>query len=278
MAFDLLMTYGILNSAPFVAPPGQVEFTTQGTYSWTPPEGVESVSVVAIGGGAGRRTGGSGVEHGGGGGGLGWKNNIPVVPGQNYTIVVASGGADNQNGGTSYFINTSTVAGFGGDYFNRTAAGYTGDGGGNGGLWAYGFYYSGSNNYGPGGSGGAGGYSGNGGNGGGSAFDSGASGGAGQGGGGGGGAGDANGGVSTAGGGVGIYGEGANGPGGSNASKYSPGSGFAGSGGTSQDPSTTPRETKYGGGWGGSGAVRIIWTGDGSVGTRSFPSTNTQNV
>jgi hypothetical protein len=29
----------------------------------------------------------------GGGGGLGWKNNIEVVPGQSYTVVVGAGGA-----------------------------------------------------------------------------------------------------------------------------------------------------------------------------------------
>eukprot|EP00047_Mylnosiga_fluctuans_P024645 m.166012 g.166012 ORF g.166012 m.166012 type:complete len:97 (-) comp9897_c1_seq16:77-367(-) len=34
-----------------------------------------------------------GGGYGGGGGGLGWKNNIPVVPGQSYTVVVGAGGS-----------------------------------------------------------------------------------------------------------------------------------------------------------------------------------------
>lgn len=39
------------------------------------------------GGGAGFYAGG-----GGGGGGLGYRNNIPVTPGTQYTVVVGSGG------------------------------------------------------------------------------------------------------------------------------------------------------------------------------------------
>jgi len=51
------------------------EFTTPGTYSWTAPEGVTSINVVAVGGGA---SGGCSVAqsagttvYAGGGGGLG---------------------------------------------------------------------------------------------------------------------------------------------------------------------------------------------------------------
>jgi hypothetical protein len=54
-------------------------------------------------------------------GGLGWKNNIPVVPGTNYTVFVGIGGtsaAYGSSNGTagqqSYFIDNTTVAGFGG--------------------------------------------------------------------------------------------------------------------------------------------------------------------
>ena len=83
--------------AAIAAPSSQVEFTTPGTYSWTAPAGVTSVCAVCIGGGgAGTRgTSPSDVDQlrrGGGAGGLGWKNDIPVTPGQTYTIVVGAGG------------------------------------------------------------------------------------------------------------------------------------------------------------------------------------------
>ena len=55
-------------------PPGQVEYTTPGTYSWTAPTGVEYVSVVCIGGGgaggAMSQSGGATRMAGGSGGGL----------------------------------------------------------------------------------------------------------------------------------------------------------------------------------------------------------------
>jgi hypothetical protein len=87
----------ILAVAPVPAAAGQAEFTTPGTYSWTAPAGVTSVSVVCIGaGGAGTRGTSPSDENqlrqGGGAGGLGWKNNIPVTPGQSYTVVVGAGG------------------------------------------------------------------------------------------------------------------------------------------------------------------------------------------
>ena len=70
-------------------PSGSQIFDTFGTYSWTAPEGVTSVCVVCVGAGGGY--GGTS----GGGGGLGWKNNIPVVPGQSYTVVVGREGRTN---------------------------------------------------------------------------------------------------------------------------------------------------------------------------------------
>ncbi|NBP16905.1 hypothetical protein EBU95_21410, partial [bacterium] len=63
-----------------------VDYTTwgeqffQSNATWTCPDGVTSVSVACVGSG-----GGSGPNAGaGGGGGLGWKNSIPVTPGQTY--------------------------------------------------------------------------------------------------------------------------------------------------------------------------------------------------
>ena len=212
---------------------GQQLFSTPGTYSWTAPIGITTVSVVAVGGGGGG-TGSGGVAGGGGGGGLGWKNNISVTPGQSYTVVVGAKGTYAANtgvsGGDSYFINTSTVKGGGGSGGSITGGGsggnYTGDGGGNGGTgsngdgWGYG---------GDGGSGGgAGGYSGNGGNGG--------QNGSGGGGGGGGHNGSGTGQRRAGGGGVGLLGEGTSGVAQNNSGNhpqgYYPLGGTGGSGGT----------------------------------------------
>ena len=161
--------------------PGQVEYTTAGTYYWTAPINVTSVCVVAVGGGGSNGLRGTtGYAVGGGGGGLGWKNNIPVTPGQTYLVQVGWGAGDpafsNGNdpqtfiGGSSYFISTSTVlgeGGFGGAYGGTAGGGgsYVGDGGGNGGQGGA-IYIAVHNVYGGPGAGGAGGYSGNGGNGG----------------------------------------------------------------------------------------------------------------
>ena len=261
---------------------GQVEFTTAGTYMWTAPLGVTSVSVVCVGGGAGGGSGGfqgSGIS-GGGGGGLGWKNNITVVPEQTYTVVVGVGGYSTSTGGTlvstpggnggdSYFIDTSTVKGGGGST-SGTGGTYTGDGGGNGG---------GSTQGSSGGAGGgAGGYTGAGGTGGpsNSSNDSSRNGTAGQGGGGGGGATTASGGTPHGdGGGVGILGQGANGI----AGVWTGGlkTGGSGSGGVGITHGGGGAAAYYGfyqsSGAGGVGAVRIIW-GSG----RSFPTTQTNNV
>jgi hypothetical protein len=282
-------------------PAGQIEFTTPGTYSWTAPDDVTSIDVVAIGGGgAGRGVTGTVVFcGGGGGGGLGWKNNITVVPGNSYTVVVGAGragttGVPSANGGNSFFIDTSTVAGLGGASATAGAIGaggtYVGDGGGNGGAGGV----AGGN---PGcGGGGAGGYSGNGGRGGGDAGSTGSAGLAGSGGGAGGGGGATN--VSGldmkggGGGGVGIYGQGSNGTAGSasNANGGGGGGGSSGTNGSTAAGLSAGDGGSYGGGGGGArkgtgssnnltggdgrnGAVRIIWGLN-----RAFPSTNTSDV
>ena len=270
---------------------GQVAYTTTGTYSWTAPAGVTSVSVVAVGGGGGG--GYTWSSGGGGGGGLGWKNNISVTPGQTYTVVVGTGGPPSPNatnaaaaGGTSYFISTATVAGYGGgqggpnstSFGGGYGGGYLGDAGGRGGNAAF----QGSWNI---GGGGAGGYSGNGAdNGGGNLTAYNAPVGSG--------AGAASGYYSStygvpAGGGVGIFGRGADGVGSSSYFGGGGGSGGeAGRGGEASGQSGPSiinggafggggggSGTSYGGGWGGRGAVRIIW-GSG----RSFPVTQTADV
>ena len=291
---------------------GEAEYTTPGTYQWTCPAGVTSVCVVAVGGGGG----GNGsviVKPGdddeyywsGGGGALAYKNNITVIPGQAYEVIVGAAGT-----ASAYLqYNTATVGGdssFGSGQmgqvvkagggkisantttYGQGALGGTviaGDGGGAGGR---GGNYGG--NYGGGvvpGGGGAGGYSGAGGSGGdgpASANSPSPSGAAGSGGGGGGGA--AGGRISSpdtgtnggSGGGVDIYGEGSSG-GGGYSSSYSTLGGSGGSGGGNGIyVGGGTGGGNYGGGGsiqsnGGKGAVRIIW-GSG----RAFPSTNVAKI
>ena len=259
-------------------PAGGQIFSTPGTYTWTAPTGVTSVSVVAIGAGGNGIPNGFNYGWGGGGGGLGWKNNITVVPGTSYTVVV--GGNDS---GDSYFINLSTVAGLGG-VDGGAGGGYVGDGGGNGGA-------GGSRR----GGGGAGGYSGNGGAGGAAPSGNGTTNGS-SGSGGGGAGGSAfdtttgNQAGSRGGGGVGIFGEGSSGIGGGGSQGGSDGGAGSAIYNTGSNPNVSVwggTGGDYGGGGGvgvrgtsaggdisqggiaGTGAVRIIWGPD-----RSFPTTN----
>lgn len=239
-------------SGGFVAPPGQQAYTIAGTYSWTCPAGVTSISVVMVAKGA------SGIDHGGGAGtagdgaALGYKNNIAVSPGTSYTVVVPSASA----GTASIVISGTTYS------VTGRATRLNMDGGGNGGV---GGYAASTDSYYRGG-GGAGGYSGNGGNGAPSTVANPNSIGAGGGAGGG-----ANG---CSGGGVGLLGQGSSATGGTNGAGGNGGSGGAAGG------SSGGNGGNYGGGGshnstsGGNGAVRIIWPGT----TRQFPSTNTGDL
>lgn len=132
---------------------GQVEYTTPGVYNWLCPAGVTSVSVVAVGGGGGGGFGDS-FGAGGAGGNLRYVNNIPVVPGQSYQVIVGEGGAvagagqTSRNGGASSFGGNLVIAqgGQGGGTSRGTAVtsnnvgigsdggsgGINGDGGGGG--------------------------------------------------------------------------------------------------------------------------------------------------
>jgi len=158
------------NSATPAVIQGQDAYTSAGTYSWVAPSGVTSVSVVAVGSGAGglRNCNGAGsCGQGGGGGGLGYKNNYSVNPGCSYTVVVGAAGVTSASscgifGYDSYFVSTSVVKG-GRGLNNSQYSTYTGDGGGAGGQAGSG--QAGSGGFG-GGGGGAGGYSGCGGRGG----------------------------------------------------------------------------------------------------------------
>jgi hypothetical protein len=248
---------------------GQQAYTTAGTFSWVAPAGVTSVSVVTVGGGGGYTCYNCICEGraGGAGGALAYANNISVTPGSSYAVVVGSASSTGV-GGTSSFVNTSTVAAGGG-----TAPPFPYRGG-TGGVVVAGTGFAGGKGGDAGGAavvrggaGGAGGYSGVGGNG----ANFGGNGTAGAGGGGGGGS------ISGCpyqggrGGGVGILGQGSNGAGGVWGGTFAAANGGAGSGGSGQ---------LYGGGTctqgnnSGGGAVRIIWPGT----TRSFPSTNTGDL
>jgi alpha-tubulin suppressor-like RCC1 family protein len=259
----------VIPPIPPVIVTGQVAYTTPGTYSWTCPANVTSVSVVTVGGGGGK--GATAATYlGGGGGGLGYKNNISVTPGTLYTVVVGAGGGAGANGAASYFISALTVQGGGGTYAGAGGT-YVGDGGGNGGASNTGSFSGG---------GGAGGYTGNGGA---AGVTSGGTGPGNAGSGGGGGGGSSY--YATAGGGVGILGQGANGTAGGTGGASSSAGGGGGSGGENgKGYGGTGAGALYGGGGlmsdgggsvdGGNGAVRIIWPGT----TRQFPSTNTGDL
>jgi len=275
----------------FSAPPpqGQSAFTSPGSYTFTVPARVATISAVAIGAGAG----GSWIwSYGaGGGGGTAWCSGIPVIPGETFAVSVGQGGSDwtygnVQPGGNSAITSNRTgvtyVIGYGGGQGGPNSNGgssggfnYQGGstgGGGRGGYTNWNWDYGG---------GGAGGYNGRGGEG---TW----SGGPGYGGGG------AAGNVysstwgTPAGGGTGIYGQGADGvdrcdgcgggggSGGQNGTEGEPyyswsrghirGGDYGGGGGGSGS-------RQYGGGYGGNGAVRIIWGAN-----RAYPATNTADV
>lgn len=165
---------------------------TPGSFSFSVPLDLTSISAVVVGGGGqGGATinNGSSTGGGGGGGGLSWKNDIPVTPGETLTVVVGAGGKFGMNyigedGGASYIARGGTIlllanggkGGVGNDGNYRPVSQWVGGnggtggasvdptyGGGNGGKGGNGT--SGPTDYRAGG-GGAGGYSGNGGAGG----------------------------------------------------------------------------------------------------------------
>lgn len=260
---------------------GQTQFVTPGTYSWTVPAGVTSVSVVCIGGSGGMRVN-SGFKYsgGGGGGGLAYGNNLSVTPGEVISIQVGAGfNVNNTEAQPSWFRSTSYLfAGGGGTSTTGEGFGglkYGGGGGGAGGYSGNGSNGGSSSTAGwPGGAGGTssgtarsgGGNGGNGGQGGYGAPVAASAAPTGSGAGAGGNAGSST--DALGGGGVGILGRGSDGT----------ANGGAGSGGTNGDYQIggsygggTPGSPSGGGGAGG--AIRIIWPGD----LRQFPSTRTAN-
>jgi len=283
---------------------GQAIFVTSGTYSWTVPDAITSISVVCVGGGGG--SGGSTATsggQGGQGGQLAYLNNYTVTPGATISVTVGAGGAGQPAGTTTRTLGgNSSISVSGTLVFGAKGAGQ-----GSGALGTPTIQYQGGSGgspkttspYSGGGGAGAGGYAGAGGSGG-------SSGGVGAGGSGGGGGGGApkqsasTGSKAGGGGGVGLYGEGYSGSGG-NSSLLAEG-GTAGSADFADVPpleyAPTNGNSGYGGGdglgskggWpggggggaayvssnqpgiaGGMGGVRIIWPGN----ARQFPSTRT---
>lgn len=91
-----------------VVPKGQVQWIVPGTYQWTCPADVESVCCLLIA--AGGNGGFLGVTpYGGYGGGCRWMNDIPVVPGQVYTIVVGNAGSQANAGARQSNTNGEAV-------------------------------------------------------------------------------------------------------------------------------------------------------------------------
>ena len=253
------------NSITTPAVPSQQAFTTAGSFTWVAPAGVTKVSVVAIGSAGWSNIGtpfcpSTAKFAGGGGGGLGYRNNITVVPGSPYAVVVSPCTPGYYNCGLPSSFNGSSVIGGGG--FQSSVGGtggaggsFTGDGGGNGGNGGSTGTSGGANGA---GFGGTGGYSGTGGTG--ASYTGGNSvGGNGAGGGGGGG-----GSSPSTGGGyggtTGCLGQGANGAGGNPSCGNAQGN--PGSGGRSPNLVSVSK-----------GVVRIIWPGC----ARAFPSTRTAN-
>lgn len=245
---------------------GQAMYDTPGTYTWTCPTGVTSVSVVACGSGAGADS-----TNAGSAGGLGWINDYAVTPGTGYTVSIGVRGSTNRsNGGEAFFNNTSTCRAYGGIKSSTGIDGgtFTGHGGGFGGNTV------GSNRMGGGGGPGYHFVGGTGGNG----NQDGKDGRQGSGGGGGGGSQDGGGG-----GGVGPYGRTSVSGTGGTAAAYA-GGGTGGSGGDSGAPypgsATGPGSGNYGAGAGagssqsGKAFVRILWPGQ----TRRWPETNTADI
>jgi hypothetical protein len=264
---------------------GQSSFTTSGTYSWTVPTNVVTISVVAVGGGGG----GPDIGSGGGGGALAYVNDISVTPGETLIVGVGTSGLGANtpgvgltatDGGNSYVKRGATSlveAGGGKRGITATLDAPPGAGGmvivGTGGIGGAGAPGDTGGGIQGSGGGGAGGYSGAGGQGGQSNFGEGFPG---SGGGGGGGNGTSD--AGSGGGGVGIFGQGESGlqgnggGGGSGGIQGQPGSasvggsgGLYGGGGGGGDGGDT-------GGNGAPGAVRIIW---GFGANRYFPSINT---
>ena len=93
---------------------GYAVFDSVGSFTWTVPSGVHKIIVECWGGGG---NGLAGIGYGGSGGGGGYaKSILNVSPGENYNLIVGSGGGNIPNGENSVFGN-NIVIGNGGQGF-----------------------------------------------------------------------------------------------------------------------------------------------------------------
>lgn len=134
-----------LSASVVSAPVGEQSWTTPGSYTFTVPANVYSVSVVAIGAGGAELPLNSNNAWSGGGGALAYTNNLSVTPGQTINVVVGSrgvfsyaSGSDSPSGGASSF--GGMIAGGGGG-----AKGYGGVGVGGSPSGSYTAGFSGGN-------------------------------------------------------------------------------------------------------------------------------------
>jgi hypothetical protein len=130
IAAILIATLALASLPAPIAKAASDTYATAGTFTWTAPAGVTSVTVEVWGGGGrgGSIPGGDGEKEGGGGGGGGYsiKTGIAVTPGVDYDVVVGAGSNSSSAGGDSFFINDTTVLAKGGsstDYNNGAAGG-----------------------------------------------------------------------------------------------------------------------------------------------------------
>jgi hypothetical protein len=129
----------LMEQLPIINAPLVTNYTTPGTYSWTAPAGVTSITLVMRGGAGG----GANLASGGNGGLV--SGTLAVTPGVTYTIVSAGGGVaggtglgtggtgGGGNGGS--FGSSKASGGGGGSYFSNGATLLVAAGGGGGVGW-----------------------------------------------------------------------------------------------------------------------------------------------
>ena len=142
-----------------VAEPGQQQWTSSTTTSWTVPSGVSQISAVVVGGGGGGGggAGNSGTGSGaGGGGGLSW-GTFSVSSGETLTIRVGNrgsgggfGSSPGSPGGESYIRRSGINLLYAGGGGRGIAEASNNTGGGSGGTGYSGSGAQGGGNGGPG--------------------------------------------------------------------------------------------------------------------------------
>lgn len=157
----MVLLCAIFFSLEALAQSQTITYTNKGTYTWTVPCGVTSITVQCWGGGgAGGGSTNNNSNNGGGGGGGGYSRSVlALTPGATYTINVGAGGIGDNNSGedggnsslalgaTTFIVAYGGKGGIGGNVANGT-----GGAGGTGNLYNGGKGANGlSGNYGGGG-------------------------------------------------------------------------------------------------------------------------------